>query len=191
MSPEGSFRIISVAGAHSRVGKTTLCSILLRELKGFGAIKFTKDLFDPPLIDNEEIILQRGKDTAIMIESGAEKVMLISGHGERLKNALDTALKKMSSHKGVVIEGNSPIEFLMPDLLIFVIGPDRQIKPPAMEIGRMANIVVINSERIDKDTSFISDMLQEKTRIFFIDLKKNEGEIRPLLSYIKTRLSEI
>ncbi len=191
MTLDKPFSIISVAGAHSKVGKTSLCSILLRELKGYGAIKFTKDLFDSPLIDKDEIILQKGKDTAIMAASGAEKVILVSGHEERLRDALNTAIKIMRPFKGIIIEGNSSIEFLMPDLLIFVIGPDRQIKSSATKIARMADIVVINSERIDRDTSFLSNILQKKTRIFFMDLKKNEGEIGQFLTYIRRRLSKI
>jgi len=188
MSLRTHIRIICVAGAHSRVGKTTLCSILLKEFRGYGAVKFTKDPFDSALIDDEKIIMQKGKDTAIMASSGAERVILVSGDGERLRNALERALIMMSPLKGVLIEGNRPIEFLNPDLLIFVIGPDRKIKPDALKILRLSDIVIINS--VEK-TSFVSDMLKPNARIFFADLRKGGGGIREVLSDIKRSLSEI
>jgi molybdopterin-guanine dinucleotide biosynthesis protein len=192
MSLRTRIRIISVAGAHSRVGKTSLCSLLLKALNGYGAIKFTKDLFGSSLIDDNKIILQKGKDTALMASSGAEKVILVSGQGERLKNALEKAITMMRHLTGVVVEGNSPVEFLTPDILIFVIGPDRQIKPPALDILKQADIVVINSaEGTDRDTSFISEKLQPKTKIFFINLREEGGKVGQLLSYIKRQLSEI
>lgn len=181
-------RIISVTGAHSKVGKTTLCSMLLRELNDYGAIKFTKDLFGSPLVDSDEIILQKGKDTAIMAESGAKKVVLISGHGEGLRDALYSALRMMSSLKGVIIEGNYPVEFLIPDLLIFVIGPDKEIKQSAIKIAMMADIVVVNSEGIDRDIASLSNLLNRRARIFFMNLKKDEGDIGEFLAYVKDTL---
>ncbi|GAB4539735.1 MAG: hypothetical protein Fur0020_08700 [Thermodesulfovibrionia bacterium] len=183
-------RIISVAGAHSKVGKTTLCSLLLKELKDYGAIKFTKDIFGSPLIDSDEIILQKGKDTAIMAESGAKKVVLISGHGERLRDALYKALEMLSPLRGVIIEGNYPIEFLTPDLLIFVIGADREIKSSAIKIAGIADIVVVNSEDRNRDISSLSNMLHKGARVFFMDLKKGEGEIRGFLNKVNRRIGE-
>jgi|Deesub1362A_J573_1020465.scaffolds.fasta_scaffold00361_7 hypothetical protein len=180
----GVFRIISVAGAHSGVGKTTLCSLLLRELRDYGAIKFTKEAFGTPLIDSEEIILQKGKDTAIMVSSGAKKVILIGGQGETLRDALERAIGMMRPFRGVIIEGNGPIEFLRPDLLIFVIGPDRKIKAPAMGILERADIVVVNSEGGERDTSLM-DRLRTGARIFFVDLKNKGQETEALLSCIK------
>jgi len=186
------FRIISVAGGHSGVGKTSLCCLLLSELKGYGAIKFTKEAFGMPLIDNNGVILQQGKDTAIMASSGAKKVILLSGHGLVLKDALKRALKAMSPLRGVIIEGNAPLEFLRPDLLIFVVGPDRKIKAPAVEILEKADVVVINSSSNNtKDSSLFAYKLRRGARIFFIDLKDKRGEVEGLLSYIKKSLSEV
>jgi molybdopterin-guanine dinucleotide biosynthesis protein len=71
------FKIISVTGAHSGVGKTTLCAILLNRLAGFGAIKFTKTDMFTSISEDPETILKHGKDTAIMSEAGAEKVIWI------------------------------------------------------------------------------------------------------------------
>src|SRR3989338_4069034 len=119
-------KIISVTGAHSRVGKTTLCSILLNEFKGFGAIKFTKTpehrqtevkkirssedknfstsqlpnfpsskVTNSELIEDLNILNQKGKDTAIFLESGAERVIWIQSPYYELENILKTALGKI------------------------------------------------------------------------------------------------
>ena len=61
MSKIGPFIIISVTGAHSSIGKTTLCSILLKNLKGFGAVKFTKTPLYTSVIEDYDTIMQ--KDT--------------------------------------------------------------------------------------------------------------------------------
>ena len=52
MLTEDSLKIISVTGAHSGVGKTTLCSILFENLNGFGGIKFTKTSLYTSVIDD-------------------------------------------------------------------------------------------------------------------------------------------
>ena len=66
------FRIISVTRARSKAGKTTLCSILLKNLKGFGAIKFTKTSLYAKIVEGPEIITQKDTDTGIMSEAGSE-----------------------------------------------------------------------------------------------------------------------
>jgi len=179
-------KIVLVGGAHSKVGKTTICSILLRELSDYGAIKFTKDVFEPALVEDEKVILQKGKDSAVMAEAGARKVILISSCGRGFKEAIYTALERMSSFKGVIIEGNYPIEFLTPDLVIFVIGPDKRVKPSAIRIAEMADIVVINSERMNRDLRSIPDILNKNAEVFFMDLKKKDaGELNNFIRYIR------
>ena len=89
-------KIISVTGAHSMVGKTTLCSILINEFRGFGAIKFTKTPLYASLTDDIKILNQKGKDTGIFLESGAERVIWIQSPYYELENILKTALGKMA-----------------------------------------------------------------------------------------------
>src|SRR4030065_1688381 len=134
MDDKNSPFIISVTGACSNVGKTTLCSILLNEFKGFGAVKFTKTEMYTSVIDDSAMLNQKGKDTAVMLEAGAEKVVWIKSPREGLKGALDIAFSKLYGLKGVVVEGNSPLDFLNPSLVIFIINPDGDINPPAIEV---------------------------------------------------------
>ena len=185
MSTEDSFIIISVTGAHSKVGKTTLCSILLKKFKGLGAIKFTKTAIYTSISDDAGTIMQKDKDTAVMFESGAEKVVWIQSPASGLEDALNIAMSKMDGLRGVVVEGNSPVDFLNPHLVIFVIGEDGQIKPSALRVGRKTDIIIINSGKQIKNPRFSAPILQKNTKIFCMDLINMKGEIDKFLSYTK------
>jgi len=182
--------IISVAGAASNVGKTTICSILLNEFKGesFGAVKFTKTEMHASVIDDLEILRQKDKDTAVMLEAGAEKVVWVKSPRDVLKEALDIALGKMYGLKGVIVEGNSPVDFLNTSLVIFIINPDGEIKPSAVEACRRADIVIINSDKDVKEPAISTAIFQEKAVFFRINLKNKEGEIDKFLSHVETEI---
>ncbi|MBI5056470.1 MAG: hypothetical protein HZB61_07640 [Nitrospirae bacterium] len=180
------FKIISVTGAHSAVGKTTLCSILLENLKGFGAIKFTRTELYTSVVDDETILKEKGKDTAIFFGSGAEKVVWIqSPGGQELEDALNVSLTKMTGLKGVVVEGNSPADLLKPHLTIFIIGGDGVIKPSALKVGKKADIVIINSETDVANPASLVTFSKEHAKIFRIDLLNKSGEIDKWLAYIQ------
>lgn len=180
-----SFKIISVTGAHSSVGKTTLCSVLLENLKGFGAIKFTKTALYTSVIDDPDVIMQQDKDTAIMSRSGAEKVVWVKSSGDDLGNDLGLAISMMDGLEGVVVEGNSPANCLNPDLVIFIVGEDGQIKPSARAVSEKADIIVINSHREINDIPSIATLSKKHARTFRIDLIKKLGEIDKFIAYVK------
>lgn len=194
MPTEKHLKIISVTGAHSRVGKTTLCSILLKELKGFGAIKFTKtpnsklQTLNSLVIDNINILNQNGKDTAVFLESGAERVLWIKSPYNRLEDILKATIRKMIGIKGIIIEGNSPVDFISPSLIIFIIGTEGEIKPSAIKVSKKADIIIINSEKQAKRLPFLSAMGRKGKKIFWIDLIKKKGEIDEFLNFIKKRI---
>ena len=183
MSEDSKFRIISVTGAHSGVGKTTLCSILLKHLGGFGAIKFTKSSVYTSISDSTSVIRQEGKDTAIMSEAGAEKVVWIKSPGDDLEHALDIAIGKMTGCRGVIVEGNSPADYLNTDLAIFVISSDGEIKPSAEKMLRKSDIVVVNCKKRDEGLSF-----KGTQEVFKIDLDEKSGEVALFLSSVEKRL---
>lgn len=188
MDNDSPFIIISVTGAHSSVGKTTLCAMLLKELKGFGAIKFTRTPLYTSLIDDEEVLKQNGKDTAIMYGAGAERVLWIKSPGEDgLGQVLDEALQRMKGLNGVVVEGNSPVDFLNPHLVIFIIAQDGEVKPSALKVAGRADVLVYNC---GKDVMHVGlpVPMREDVRVFSIDLIGKKGEFDELISFIKERV---
>ena len=192
MEADDSFKIISVTGAHSSVGKTTLCALLLNSLDNFGAIKFTKTEMFTSISDDSETILQKDKDTAIMSEAGAKKVVWIQSPYDGLKDALHIASSKMSGLNGMVVEGNSPVDFINPHLIVFIMGPDGRIKESARKVSKRADIIVINSAAETDDLkSLVSSVLtdNEATKeIFWIDLLNHRGNIDIFRSCVEKML---
>ena len=183
-------KIISVTGAHSKVGKTTLCSILLNEFRGFGAIKFTKTPLYASLTDDITILNQKGKDTGIFLGSGAERVIWIQSPYYELENILKTALGRMADLEGVIIEGNSPVDFLNPHLIVFIIGVDGEIKPSALEVSKKADIIIINSEKRVKKLSFLSTVGRKGAKVFYINLLNRKGELDKFLCFVKEKINQ-
>jgi molybdopterin-guanine dinucleotide biosynthesis protein len=189
MHDQNGLKIISVTGAHSDVGKTAMCAMVLKELKGFGAVKFTKTPLYASIVDNRETLMQSGKDTAIMYEAGAEKVIWIKSPRDGLKEVLPSALERMSGLKGLVIEGNSPVDFLNTHLVIFIVGEDGKIKPSSFDVAEIADIIVINIGKRATRPSDTIDLPEGKAERFRIDLYNNEGEINEFISYVKDRIA--
>ncbi len=187
--PASNHYILSVTGAHSGVGKTTLCSILLKEFKGFGAIKFTRTELYTSVVENASILDQEGKDTSIMMNAGAEKVVWVKSPVENLKEALGVALQKLSGTKRIIIEGNSPVDFLNPHLVIFIMGQDREIKPTALNVSRKADIVVINSMDPDRKMPSSAFVSGKDTKFFRINLKDRKGELSEFLNHVRKKLN--
>lgn len=131
--------IISVGGEKSGIGKTTLGAALTRYLTAYkpsdlppvytlrspqtvGVIKYTRTVDDTALIDDPCLIQQHGKDTSYYHASGASCVLWLRSPRKHLEALLTEAMKKLSQYDVVIVEGNSPIEFLHPDGVICIVG---------------------------------------------------------------------
>src|SRR4030042_529702 len=78
--------------------------------------------------------------------SGAGKTTVACGILHELPEILPIAVEMLSNFKGILVEGNSAIDILRPDIVIFVSGPDGEIKSGAERILLMADIVVFDGE---------------------------------------------
>jgi molybdopterin-guanine dinucleotide biosynthesis protein len=138
--------IIGVGGAHSGAGKTTIASLILKRLKGWGAIKYTKNSLYCSITDDLKILSEKGKDTRRLLDSGAEKVLWVQSPYDNLTEILQMAVESLSYLKGIIVEGNSAIEILKPDIVIFVSGKTDRFKKSAGKILRMADVVIFDEE---------------------------------------------
>ena len=120
-----------------------------------------------------------------MSRSGAEKVVWIKSSGSELEDALHIAMSKMNGLDGVVVEGNSPANFLSPDLTIFIIGEEGQIKPAAREVSEKADIIIINCRGNTDSPHILNSLSTHNAETFRIDLIKKQGEIDKFLAYTK------
>lgn len=151
--------IIGIGGAHSSAGKTTYATSLLEKLKGWGAIKYTKTALYCSITDDLNILAKKDKDTGRLLDSGAERVLWVQSPPDEIADILPMAVERLSDLKGIIVEGNSAIEFLKPDIIIFIFGDDSsRIKESAKRILKIADAVVyrgsdeliVTSDRLKK-----------------------------------------
>lgn len=139
--------IIGVGGAHSGSGKTTYACLLLEKLGGWGAIKYTKTGMYASITDEPGVLMTADKDTRRMLDSGAERVLWVQSPPSELVDILPMAVERLSDLRGVIVEGNSAIEFLKPDIIIFIFGGDPGIlKGSAKDVLRKADVIVSEGE---------------------------------------------
>jgi molybdopterin-guanine dinucleotide biosynthesis protein len=138
--------IIGIGGSHSGAGKTSVASLILKTFKGWGAIKYTKTSLYCSIVDDLAVISEEGKDTKKLLDAGAEKVLWVQSPHSEVSDVIPAAVEMLSHLQGIVIEGNSAVEIVKPDIVIFVSGPEETIKNRAEKILRMADIVIFQSK---------------------------------------------
>jgi hypothetical protein len=115
--------------------------------KDWGAIKYTKTVIYSSIIDDTETLTQENKDTARLINAGAEKVLWVQSPPEDIKEVLPMAVDRLSNLRGIIVEGNSAIEFLKPDIVIFISGRHNgALKKTAERVLETADIILFEDE---------------------------------------------
>jgi molybdopterin-guanine dinucleotide biosynthesis protein len=127
--------IIAVSGLSSNTGKTTLACELIARLPGWEAIKLTRGhyrscgkdpsgccvsdlLRDQPLIrSGYEANYELGKDTGRFWDAGAVNVHWVIVGEDQVEAGINEALSRVKSG-GVIVEGNSFLEYIEPDFAI-------------------------------------------------------------------------
>lgn len=202
--------IIGIGGAHSGAGKTTLAAAILKylithsppiypfsHLPKFGAIKYTMTALYSSIVDDKTILSQKDKDTRRLSDAGAEQVVWIQCPASELKEIMPMAIDRLSHLDAILVEGNSAIEFIKPDIVIFISGESQKnTKPSAKAVLKLADIIIVSGKSV-RDNSFetagkaaileIKDFprgLDEKTikdLINRMDTKINKKKIEQLL----------
>jgi molybdopterin-guanine dinucleotide biosynthesis protein len=140
---------VAIGGFSSEVGKTTLVCELLRALPGWEAIKLTRGhyrscgkdpraccvshlLGDEPLVrSGRRETYTTGKDTGRYWDAGAANVHWVIGTDGQVEQGIRLALERVRA-PGVLIEGNSFLEFVDVDFAVMVARPEGgKIKPSA------------------------------------------------------------
>lgn len=138
--------IIGIGGGHSGSGKTSIACKILEKLPGWGAIKYTKTSLYGSITDDINVLSERGKDTKKFLDSGAGKVLWVQSPFHELASVLPIAVEMLSHLKGIVVEGNSAVDVLKPDIVIFVCGHRGKMKEGPENIMRIADIFVFDEE---------------------------------------------
>ena len=173
----GSPLIIGIGGSHSGSGKTAIASMLLSELSSesrnpgsrrrWGAIKFTKTALYTSLVDDRALLDRPDKDTGKMLRAGAEEVLWILGPREGIKETVSMAIDRLSHLDGIIVEGNSAIEFSNPDVVIFTMGVrgDEMKKASALRLNKRADIIVFPRSSMPHD----ADKKVYSARVVYFD----------------------
>jgi hypothetical protein len=137
---------IGIGGGHSGAGKTTFACRLLGMLKGWGAVKCTPGPLYTSISDDPEVINREGPDTALMLGAACPEVLWVQSTDEDMEDTMGMAVERLSHLEGVIMEGNSAIEVLKPDIVIFILGEPDRFKINAEKILHMADIVIFDEK---------------------------------------------
>jgi molybdopterin-guanine dinucleotide biosynthesis protein len=128
---------VAIAGISSEVGKTTLLCELLREFRGWEAIKMTRGHYrscgkDPHaccvshLLGDEPLIRSgfqqtyaSDKDTGRYWDAGAANVHWVIVTDDQVERGIQLALERIKA-PGVLIEGNGFLQFIDVDFTVLV-----------------------------------------------------------------------
>ncbi|MEW6009103.1 MAG: hypothetical protein AB1629_05685 [Candidatus Omnitrophota bacterium] len=153
-------KIITVSGAASGVGKTALAEILLKNLRGWSAIKVTvlhkgacplnRDCEACEKIDSKfsilsdrRIIEKKGKDTQRLKQAGAVDVFWLRAKPEGLKEGLAKLISRLKARRGLIIEGTSVLKYLNPDVAIFLMKKNSILKDSAKEVLKKIDLMLV------------------------------------------------
>jgi len=138
--------IIGIAGAYSGAGKTTVACEILKRFKGWGAIKYTKTSLYSSITGDLEILLEEGKDTRKMKDAGAEQVLWVQAPSDELEKVIPQAVEMLSHLAGIIIEGNSAVNAVKSDIVLFVSGSPDLFKNDAGHFLDTADIVLSDTD---------------------------------------------
>src|ERR1041385_101106 len=163
--------IIAISGFSSNVGKTTLVCELLRRLPGWEAIKLTRGhyrscgrdpagccvsdlLRDEPVIrSGREANYETGKDTGRFWDAGASNVHWVIVKDDQVERGIKEALTRVKA-AGVVIEGNSFLEHVKPDLAVMCSRAEGgKVKTSGRQALAKADVLYLSSLDTDSATA--------------------------------------
>ena len=155
--------IVAVSGFSSNVGKTTLVCDLLKRLPGWEAIKVSRGHYrscgkDPvaccvsDLIGLEPVVrsgrdtnYEAGKDTGRFWDAGATNVHWVIVNDDQVEQGIQEAIRRVTG-AGVVIEGNSFLNFVEADLTIMCARSEGgTIKSSAREALKKSDVLYVSS----------------------------------------------
>jgi len=181
--------VVAVSGFSSNVGKTTLVCELLQRLPGWEAIKLTRghyrscgrdpkaccvsDLIreDPVVRSGRAANYEAGKDTGHFWDAGASNVHWVIVTDDQVERGINEALALVKAD-GVVIEGNSFLEYVAADLVIMCARAEGgKVKPSARDALLRSNVLYISS--LDEDAATARKQFEEWRSRLPIDLHFN------------------
>lgn len=155
-----------VVGGHSRnVGKTSVMAGLIAGLREYAwlAVKITQfghgicalqgEACDCATEDHswaisEERNRDSGSDTSRYLQAGAARALWVRTEQGRLAEAMPALREKIATADNVILESNSVLRFVRPDVYLTVLDPATEdFKPSAQEFLDRADAVVLHGSQ--------------------------------------------
>ena len=143
--------IVVVGGQARNVGKTSLVANLIKAVpeRHWTAVKITPDEHDLPkgasYLLREETDASSDTDTARYLRAGARRSLLLTARPGCLADAIPELRRELGRADDVILESNSVLEFLEPDVYLAVLDPAiADFKSSARQYLQQASAVVLN-----------------------------------------------
>jgi len=156
---------IVIIGGHSRsVGKTSVVASLIAALPefhwtackitqyGHGVCSANGEACDCATDDhtwaiNQEKDRSGQSDTSRFLAAGAEKVFWVRTQQGRLAEAMPALRRRLAEGENVILESNSILKFVRPDLYLTVLDPaNADFKKSAQEFLDRADAVILHAK---------------------------------------------
>jgi molybdopterin-guanine dinucleotide biosynthesis protein len=187
---------IVVVGGHTRnIGKTGVMAAVIAALPEFAwtAIKITQfghgvcsangepcdcETADHTIAISEERSAVSGKDTSRYLAAGARKSFWVRTRQGQLAEAMPRVRKLIAESGNVIVESNSVLRFLKPDLALFVAdGRVFDFKPSALRyLDRVDALVAVGEASFAGPWEGVSPALTARKPRFTVDESSFMGE---------------
>jgi hypothetical protein len=204
--------MLIVVGGHSRsVGKTSVVAGLIAALRDFDwvAAKITQyghgicsrdghscdcATGDHTWAITEETDRSGGSDTSRFLAAGAERAYWVRTEQGRLAEAMPTLREKLTGLPNIILESNSILKFLRPDLYLVVLDPAQEdFKNSAREFMDRADAVILHqhSEVETNSPAWKGVSLKPVSGCPIFPIRPPEYVTPPLVEFVKKRLEEV
>jgi hypothetical protein len=195
-----------VIGGHSRsVGKTSVVAGVISALReyewtaakitqyGHGICSANGEACDCATGDHSWAITEErdrsgDSDTSRFLAAGAARVFWIRTEQGRLAEAMPTFRKRLEGARNVIIESNSVLKFLRPDLYLTVLDPSTaDFKSSAREFLDRADAVILHNSEVTAQWQSVS--LKPLANIPMFRITSPNYVTEEIVDFVRARLN--
>jgi hypothetical protein len=194
---ESCMAIVVVGGPARNVGKTSLLANLIRAMpeRRWTAVKITQHEHDLPAdasyVMREEHDATGDTDTARYLRAGARRALLLSTGPGHLGDAIPALRRELGQADDVILESNSVLEFLEPDVYLAVLDPAiADFKSSARQFLQQASAVVLNEPQ-RKNFRWDKTLLEQVMRKPIFRVRPPHYLTADLVEFVRKKLQSL
>jgi len=192
---------VIVIGGHSRrVGKTSVVAGIIAALPEYGwsAFKITQHRHglgpagagkEIAWAVSEETDRAGGSDTSRFLAAGAEHAFWVRTEPNRLAEAMPTVQLRLPKSKNAIVESNSVLRFLQPDLYMVVVDPaTADFKSSAKQFLDRADAVILHRRPGPAQDASITTMLRSSANRPVFMITPPEYVTQEIVAFVRKAL---